>query len=452
MSLNHLSDELAECEKEAQLRASAARARTGRLRPGKDVLQDSRYPAVDIPSHVRHQRACIRALRAAARAANTAPVRRADRCLFVCGSAARLEYVPGESDIDVLAVIRQRPSLADLGDPKGRCLLNAELASFRSLEDALKASICPRLGMADADGTLEILDRAPVLGRSSYFTESDLVDRAGKSYEASWAAIERAHLLFDAVLLCGDRRLAKKLRDDADGLYGVTADLEWEHFPVTGCCLVNLMGKSGALAKLAKVRGAPANSRVADAEMMKTVFSRIWSSAVNLLTLHALYWKERVAKTPAAHSKEQIRTILRTPPILKVLRELPTLTWQTYDSDGWGAAFLPHCKSDAASARELCQTIHCCLSFHTGGRRPGPPIWFRFLQMQEFCRQVRVGEAWVKPDEEAVVRRFTRELAHVLQLAGRLTSKLSDPTKAVLPENTAYDRFARLVGDAVSMH
>ena len=363
--------------------------------------------------HFEVQRACLRALSAA-----RSSVRFADdeACLLVSGSIARLEYLPGCSDVDLLAVARAKPFRIRVRRAK------SEAKDFSNFRRRVKHRLCHCFAQeyddvnAVASSDIEI-DGVPFGGQRLYYTDRDLYRLIGREREPSWAVYERAHFLFEGVELSKDGARFSELRRNIAAKYGIVEDLKHTVFPLVGHCLCSSLMLSGVLAKCAHVRA----QKWPDCAPLvaKLLTGRVWASGVNALGLHLMYWWFRLGKFrlfTAPPTEEEVLRWLREPPIAKLAVRFPRLIGEVMLARG-----------AARAKKELSETTYTRLKEVASelgwGRGSKPnPLWSKYLRMLTIRRDVEEKRLplayWVEE-----VFELNRSLCEALSLAERVSAE-----------------------------
>lgn len=239
------------------------------------------------------------------------------RCLFLCGSLARLEYVPGISDADFFAVARKR-----------RLPLKEDGDAFQVLAGRVKESMQKRFrDLHDASGAEELkveVSGIPARPHTLFWTRSELCEQAGKAYEAAWACGERGALLFEAACLGSDERLRLVLTERVWNLYGYGEDVVQDRFPFLAGTFSRLLLASGAVAKIGHVRNGSDVADLGDSPHAKVLVARVWNAMINILIMHLVYWKCLVSEEYRPN-RAALKTTVCNPPIYKVMQTIPML-------------------------------------------------------------------------------------------------------------------------------
>jgi hypothetical protein len=190
--------------------------------------------------------------------------------LLLIGSAAKLEFFPGNSDLDFLAILH-------VDDASTAAEYFADLK--RQLAQAAVSA-----GIVDCEDDVDVSGGPG----NTFLTHRDVVLEPGGKAEPNWAASFRAQLVTEArTISCAPEyeQLVEKTQEH----YSALLDLASGLYPLISTRLllnVSIGGVLGQAIALRKEAGKKNDQRV-----LKAVVSREWSSAINLLTIHIFYWQ-----------------------------------------------------------------------------------------------------------------------------------------------------------------
>jgi len=385
-------------------------------------------------------------------------------CLFLAGSAAKLEYLARVSDLDFLGV-----DAASDGSEEFRALdttahftgAQEETQRFAEFTEDLELAIGQQLDSRGLARTKVEVGAEPLLGSSTFFNRQDVFERLGNEREPSYAPWARAVLLFEAVGW-GAPEDVSSLRSKADEVYGASADVASGVFPAVACAFVSHLATSGLMAKLNLLRQLRENDdddsvddeeseerRRSEAELLKAVFSRQWYCAVNRIVLHALYWHSTEAEKDEELDAERIREILRAAPIGKLVLHLPSLLSTVYSWRGplWKQVQAGTRLRSAKRFLDLMDRVYIACGQLTAANGNRVPLWCRFLQILKLCADVRSGDRKLDYATLRFMEQVGRELESVLKDCVWLTRQLQpSPSKA----KANYQRLAALVANEIA--
>jgi hypothetical protein len=415
------------------------------------------FPLLNFPTFARQQETCLDCVDTAVTEVLSISAF-ASLCVLLGGSVARLEYLPAISDLDFLAidttsddseVWRQLRKNDDVARARDEC------DRFEKFENALKAAVGRRFKTpGDGPSKVEVGAR-PLLDSRSFFSRRDLFEELGREREANWAAWARAVLMFESAAW-GDSTRILEVRAKAHSVYGAAEDILAGGFPGMTCLFINLLATSGLLAKLGVLRKIPAERldadpaggpQMADAELVKAVFSRQWSSWVNRIFLHAIYWCSVLSLNPWVEGP-MIHNVLRATPIAKIVLYVPDLVDKVDRDIGklWlevkGRNRPETIPQRTVFLKQWRDIYRSCVQIGTPARAGAPPMWYRFLQMLSLALQVRNG----KPLDNVTldwVGEVNREMESILRKCIWLSRLLLPPVDAV---PRSYERLVIWLG------
>ncbi len=338
--------------------------------------------------------------------------------LFATGSLARLEYLAGSSDIDLLG----------LATGASRLPADVEAELVRQFEDQIRLAAegvgeSLDISIAGIPVILESDSEAPPSRRGKMlFSKDELINFAGKEYEASWAGIERGSLIFESVLVHGEQADADDVRSQIDErLYRTALDLSRKRFPLVGYSLLQFLARSSLLAKFALIRGLT-GSRITE-ETAKVVVARVCSHYINLLMMHVLYWNELLAET--GRSPMQILADLRSPPIWKAMRHIPCrLEFLQEDDHCRGRLFkILGDKGTADGLYEDLAKIWEQARFR--GSDQHVPLWYRFSQVIRLGTRLRNGEVALDSKVISLIKKWTGEMENLIAQSAQVSHTLA---------------------------
>jgi hypothetical protein len=189
--------------------------------------------------------------------------------LLLIGSAAKLEFFKGSSDLDFLAILH-----AD--DASTAAEYFAELK--RQLAQAAVSAGLVREGRVDVSG-------GP---GATFLTPKDLVSEPGGQAEPNWAASFRAQLVTEARTISFAPE-CEQLLHETQKHYSAFFDLANGLYPLISTRLLLNVSIGGVLGQAVALREEADKKN--DHRVIKAVVSREWSSAINLLMVHVFYWQ-----------------------------------------------------------------------------------------------------------------------------------------------------------------
>jgi len=291
-----------------------------------------------------------------------------DVLYLLSGSVAKLEYIAGISDIDIIGMTTDDAHIKDcsieqLVGPKptvnhgimqpifrwfARRRARLTLSTISQRQDRfceLKEMLRTAVGVKKLD-----LVGSPFYGKEYFFTAGELFDKLGAFDEPSWAVSHRASLMFESELYSFPEAVRKHgefIRSQVNHKYWVIADLRAFRFPMLGALLMTFLTKSGVLAKISwlkspeskKAQGGEVPSR--ENELLKTIGGRIWSSAAHMILFHVLYWStillpqsrrdnllDRFSPGAQEFDERAIMDTLYKSPIVKMTQVIPHIIAQ----------------------------------------------------------------------------------------------------------------------------
>lgn len=352
------------------------------------------------------------------------PTERSNTTFYVMGSIARLEYMHGLSDTDILAVLHSKrdSSVFDDGD-----ILN-NIQEYLITQEENRTGLDRKKIDVSVSGVPIIRKKKgkkkEVERSKAFYQEDEFINFVGKDYEAAWASFERASLLFESALIYGNRDADISLRKRIDdNLYGLAQDIEKGHFPLPGYCLAQYIAQSGLLAKAAVVRKSQNDSSRVSSETLKAVFSRVWNANVNLVAIHVFFWHQLISGNRRTDS--EILEDFRRPPIELVLDTLPLRLQFVADE--------VHTKLELASLLPTSQdALHIFDQLLTIQSRIRPvgdkgviPLWHRFLQIANLCGAARRNRSLIDPDMVEKLVLWNRELQSLLDDCSAITRTIN---------------------------
>ena len=252
-----------------------------------------------------------------------------DMVVLICGSLARLEYIPGLSDFDFTVILR---------DDAGKWTESEEPKVMERFEKTLRTQIRKRVGAMEkrlkrrfpdfpfpvrTGAAIDVdVDSIPWGGQRFFIRERDLFRFIGKDYEGTYAPYIRSHLLQENVFLAGDEEFHAELQKTAEDRYKVSSDVGEEAFPSLCYSFLMSLMWSGIVAKASHIRTYKDVS--VDHLVGKTLLGRVWVSKLNALALHMLYWNHVILGEGSVVPKDVLET-LQTPTLAKVVYLLPDL-------------------------------------------------------------------------------------------------------------------------------
>jgi hypothetical protein len=243
--------------------------------------------------------------------ARTDAINYGDVVLFLTGSLAKLEFIKGVSDIDIVAITTSMDLPEKCAD--ATCEMKS-VSRFKKklevLEQALKKQVKPI--------KLDISGRPFYDGRY-FYGKKELFEQLGEFNEPSWAASHRHSMLFESAVCPGTRQInigrnrekcpeedfAEEMRLEINDKYFINQDLIESEYPMLGAFLITALTNGAAIAQLSKLKNPPQKKDkkgglkmqeilLAEKEISKTVGGRIWNAAAHLITLHLLFWTRRL--------------------------------------------------------------------------------------------------------------------------------------------------------------
>ena len=343
------------------------------------------------------------------------------------GSASRLEFIQGDSDLDFFAVVRT-DGLAK--HPSSR--------KFSSFEKNLNQHIMERIKRSKKNLTLQVaVDGVPSPGGKNFYTENTIFGAIGKEHEPSWAVIERYHLLFESACCGGGRGMADSLKKLADECYCLTDDLRRDYFPTLCSTLLYTMMFSGVMAKVGHIRNSARMSEF-DRIIFKTLFSRIWGAAVNLILLHLIYWRQLFEREWLITDAD-IGRCVRGSTIHKIVSTIPPLVNGLRKSPGkWLEV---HCMNSVAARRAVggFEEIAGLLK-----RFDGATLLGAYLTMMILADDIRRGNKSLNNDVVKQIRVADQNLRKLVGLVETQTWEIIRSRESQHPN--AYFLLLQLIG------
>lgn len=342
--------------------------------------------------------------------------------IYVTGSLAKLEYIPGASDLDLLGVISTNSRLsmskeAEIFDKFEKFVISRGAKTIGSFREPVSVSGMPLMrSKPNKPGEIE--------RKKSFYTDSELVHYVGQEYEAAWAGFERASLLFESALLKGDSIQGNKIREDIDRtLYKLANDLACGKFPLVGYCLATFINKSGLLAKAAKIRKLHDDPKNITRETAKTMLSRIWTSDINLIALHIVYWSQLIAQPN--NSAGDILDDLREPPLWKAIRILPNRMEFLDNSDECKTRLYQILGQNSTEVENVFDNLKKVRRhIHLRGSDDHAPLWYRFLQLMQVCKKLRKSKSHLPFEVITRIKAWNREMEDLLDSCAKITRSL----------------------------
>ena len=246
---------------------------------------------------------------------------------LICGSIARLEYIPGQSDFDFTIIFQdqenkleksEEPAILEKFESLLRSRIRFRIAKMeKRLRESFPDFSFPERRRKNISVEVDCILRG---GGKNFILESDLFDHVGKYDEATYAPLFRSHLLQENLFLAGDSEFHTHLQLRAEELYGASSDMREDEFPSLCYTFFASLMWSGIVAKASHVRSE--ESTVSDHLIGKTLLGRVWVSRLNLVALHMLFWKQVFS---GKMGREEVLTTLQSPTLAKVAFVLPDL-------------------------------------------------------------------------------------------------------------------------------
>jgi hypothetical protein len=399
------------------------------VRWDSDELPHGEFGPLAFDTYAEEQRAILKLLVTAAEQALTKDKLSSSLTLYATGSAARLEYLDLQSDIDILAILADQPYATsdEASDDFARIkktmsdyiLAHCAAAKLSITQDKVDISGCPSSVVVSGK-----VERAKV-----FHQLQELIGNVGKEFEAPWAGFDRASLIFESAVIwssTADSGRHASISVDNE-LYKIAEDINDKRFPLSGYCLAEFIGRSGLLAKAAAVRKSATPDK-AQKEIAKTLLSRVWTANINLLCLQVLFLRRVICDRPFENGR--ILEELRGPPMIKALVTIPDHLWAIRSDQKHATSIsrlMPGAsKKSVADVLEKIEGIH--FRVRRGGAESGPPLWYRFLQLMKICHAVRGDGAHLTVKTSEKIKLWNRELANLLHATSSVTLKLCENT------------------------
>lgn len=354
-----------------------------------------------------------------------------DLALFVMGSVARLEFLPGDSDLDFLAVLGRDGPDED-----------ASRNGFSDFEKRLIQHIGKRATKIMGEFALDVkVDGVPSPRGKVFYTKSSLFGEIiGKECEPSWAVIERYSLLFESVYFGKSESFSTELRKLANDCYCLNDDVRRDYFPALCSSLVYALMFSGIMAKVAHLRKT-APMPEADQVIFKTLFSRIWGPAVNLIVLHFIYWR-RLFDRQWSITDEDIGSCVRGSTINKIVETIPTLVSVLRKTEGkWLEV---HCEKREAAMRAVERFKKMEGLLRCSGADGDLTLLGSYLTMMTLADNVRRGKEPLNKEVVESIRDADRKLRELVGLVETQTWEVITSRQSEYP--SAYFRLVEVIG------
>lgn len=353
--------------------------------------------------------------------------------LLVCGSIARLEYAPGVSDIDCLAVVERAKVNSATFAKKLRTAIRTHVGrAERELRSQFPSKVPERASTeihVDVTGVPRRPDTSSTATAKTetekklqkkaedavyFYTKGDIFDDVGKPNEPAYAASERAHLLSQHALVGGSVNVHKRLQEKAEEMYWASSDLSLSEFPLVCYSFVTSSMWSGVTAKAAHVRSRPTE---VDELVGKTVLGRIWSAKANVLALHMLYWEKEIGEVVTA---ERVLKVLQTPTVSKIVELFPEIV-DKLDGRKLVKWERRREKATQGKVKKLTRRLDRVRRGLSIGREGRDTLFKSFLELLVHCIGVRMSPGGFSGDQVECIRRANRMFSKVLSEAREIT-------------------------------
>jgi hypothetical protein len=421
----------------------------------KDIPEDAQklFPgATDFVDFLaRHCEAQASIIKALQRAFEAQHKNYPDVVQFVFGSVAKLEFIPGVSDVDILPILKTpaRP---------GRRRTSPKFEEYvRDLKQ--------RIGRSGLSRKKVSVSGIPLAGsglrskrKEGFYRRSDLVGKLDNFDEPSWAVSHRGSLIFECAYHESGLR-AEKIRSEIAKTYDVRLDFNDREFPFLASLLLGFLRISGLIPKMREAKAlfrTPIGDSVVKAssrrkrprkrvgnefgktratEMLKALSGRAWNSIVHIVTLHTLYWSACILQT--SEELDHAATNVNRAPTLKLIDTIPTTIGRLrqrleLNREGWyGEVGL-----DEPAAKEierLLAKIHGAFGTPTTeaptAEAPTPeapilPIARRYLYLLVVSAQVRARPMELSDAVVDMLSDFNRDLFELLEMCEKITLTL----------------------------
>jgi hypothetical protein len=375
--------------------------------------------------------------------------------LFLIGSATRLEYIHSASDIDFLPVTKETERGKHLTEENKR---------IYAFEKCLIANINKEVKDQFGTNPKEVgIDKAPINfhesareaaevalvpqagGESlSFFSDYQLSKQIGKEWEAAWASFERAHLIFESVIVNEKTETPDFIeglyKEIDENIYGITPKIASEAFPISGYYLIRLIMKSGLLAKAAAISSghvSEAKGNV-DAELVKAVMGRFWPGAINLILLHIMFWHSKLL-TSYSIQIPKVRKNLISPPLYKLIEIIRSYSEEiNYEGIGAWKKILP--EAEASEVWKDFNFVYSHLKF--SGDNYVEPLWFLYIRLSNLKNEINQEIIKLRPET-------INDIAKINKIIRNILSKCTSISEIILgnaaPPTEAYPKFCKLL-------
>jgi len=376
--------------------------------------------------YFNQQKACIKTLSKLRKTIKAEIPDLAGSAVYVRGSLARLEYIPGCSDVDILIVRESRIAPGRYGVIQTKVTgivseamkkMESQIAEREKRDYPVKLRATWRKLEPREEIPVEV-SWVPFRNRKQFYTQETLLGAHGTAYEAAWANGDRSCLLFESVGLL-DTSFTEELRGSADGIYKLSEDLGTSFFPTLLCAFGCSNLASALLERVAMAREGKDSRYLDDSIAAKAVTARIWGTRVTQVMLHLLYWLKMIdnSNKDKYYTTQELLRFLRAPTIEKILIHLPQLLALVQDGFGAYAEGYILGPSREPANRAFRYVVECV--------KPNSPsdnnLVKTYLNLWQLALKARAGEGILKPKEREQIRRDIHNLFALLTKATQIT-------------------------------